>query len=287
MSTEEDVAVLLTYFFDEDLELDDDSGPPVIKVPNEAVVRTVKRFMVEREAQRREAAAAEDPHTLKADEVVGGESGVGSGTRSRGGAAGGGGGGGAGGATAGFGAQSTISVESDRARARREEREFWQRLANVIPAKSIRVWKVCLQHTQTHCPGHWPLPFTHSLDTLPPQALERCLGEYTQILTERSQLIDDVDSLREQNQELKSVLNHYLSAPVRGPPHRQYNVQPLLKLNQTNPFFGVHVFLVYTGQPRTACATNTSHPHRCRRTIELKQRARSKVSKVYNFSISD
>lgn len=158
MSTEEDVAVLLTYFFDEDLELDDDSGPPVIKVPNEAVVRTVKRFMVEREAQRREAAAAEDPHTLKADEVVGGESGVGSGTRSRGGAAGGGGGGGAGGATAGFGAQSTISVESDRARARREEREFWQRLANVIPAKSIRVWKVCLQHTHTHCPGHSPTP---------------------------------------------------------------------------------------------------------------------------------
>lgn len=136
-------------------------------------------------------------------------------------------------------------------------------------------------HTLTALAIH-PLPFTHSLDTLPPQALERCLGEYTQILTERSQLIDDVDSLREQNQELKSVLNHYLSAPVRGPPHRHYNAQPLLKLTQTNPFFGVHVFLVYTGQPRAACATNTSHPHRCRRTIELQ-----KFQKFVKFSISD
>ena len=51
------------------------------------------------------------------------------------------------------------------------------------------------------------------------QALDRSLQDYNRTLEERTALIDEVDSLREQNQELKNVLNHYLNAQVNDELH--------------------------------------------------------------------
>ena len=131
IATEEDVTALLQFFFDDEQELltgdgaDLDAGPQ-LKVPPEAVVRTVRLFIEEREAQKQEAAAAADRHRITADDVAAKTGG--SRRPDSSGAAGPRG--------------SVASVDSDRARTRREEREFWQRLADVIPQKTVRVWRV-------------------------------------------------------------------------------------------------------------------------------------------------
>jgi len=77
--------------------------------------------------------------------------------------------------------------EGDRkARRRREERKFWERMAHVLPDMNLRVWK----------------------------ALDTCLQRYYNMLVKRSTSIDTAISLQKQNEELKRLLDQYLGSKV-------------------------------------------------------------------------
>jgi dynein regulatory complex protein 1 len=68
---------------------------------------------------------------------------------------------------------------------------FWQSLANVVPDKTVRVW----------------------------EQLEKTLTDYTQHLEGRVDALQKVADLRQQNQELKRLLNQYLHADVNSQLH--------------------------------------------------------------------
>lgn len=69
----------------------------------------------------------------------------------------------------------------------REYREdFWQHIVDVLPALHVRTW----------------------------QGLLDGLKKYKEVLTDRSELLDETDGLRSQNAELKMLLQQYLSADV-------------------------------------------------------------------------
>lgn len=91
--------------------------------------------------------------------------------------------------------------EARRERNRREEREFWERMANVIPDKTYRVWG----------------------------ALEKGLLKYNECLKGRADTIDAVAQLEQQNKELKSLLSQYLGARVNDdlivPPTQMIRVE--------------------------------------------------------------
>merc|ERR1719169_148603 len=77
--------------------------------------------------------------------------------------------------------------EADRkARRRREERKFWERMGHVIPDMNFRVWK----------------------------ALDVFLKRYYQLLIKRSEAIDGAVSMQKQNEELKQLLDQYLGSRV-------------------------------------------------------------------------
>jgi dynein regulatory complex protein 1 len=77
--------------------------------------------------------------------------------------------------------------EADRkARRRREERKFWERMGHVIPDMNFRVWK----------------------------ALEVFLKKYYDLLKKRSKSIDSAVGLQKQNEELKQLLDQYLGSKV-------------------------------------------------------------------------
>lgn len=67
-------------------------------------------------------------------------------------------------------------------------REFWQTLSGVVPDHTVRMWG----------------------------QLESALQEYNDILEGRAECIGEVQSLRQQNQELKKLLNQYLHAEVNS-----------------------------------------------------------------------
>merc|ERR1712118_176483 len=101
---------------------------------------------------------------------MGASGGAGAGRTRKGGQTGGGGGGGA---------------RSLRA-ARREEREFWERMSSVVSEPTVRVWS----------------------------KLEEQLVKYNKVLKERADCIDEVQQLRNQNESLKALLTQYLGAKV-------------------------------------------------------------------------
>merc|ERR1719284_2312833 len=77
--------------------------------------------------------------------------------------------------------------EADRkARRRREERKFWERMGHVIPDMNFRVWK----------------------------ALDVFLKKYYDLLQKRSKSIDSAVSMQKQNEELKQLLDQYLGSKV-------------------------------------------------------------------------
>jgi dynein regulatory complex protein 1 len=77
--------------------------------------------------------------------------------------------------------------EADRkARRRREERKFWERMGHVIPDMNFRVWK----------------------------ALDVFLKKYYELLQKRSKAIDSAVGLQKQNEELKQLLDQYLGSKV-------------------------------------------------------------------------
>ncbi len=76
--------------------------------------------------------------------------------------------------------------ERRRERKRREEREYWQRLENIVPDHSIRTWNM----------------------------LEDGMTKYNSLLVERSKLVDEVSVIKTQNEELKSLLDHYMNQKI-------------------------------------------------------------------------
>lgn len=77
--------------------------------------------------------------------------------------------------------------EADRkARRRREERKFWEKIGHVIPDMHFRVWK----------------------------AMDVFLRKYYDLLQQRSKAIDSAVSMQKQNEELKQLLDQYLGAKV-------------------------------------------------------------------------
>ncbi|CAE7937970.1 DRC1 [Symbiodinium sp. KB8] len=197
-TSDADVAELVEYFFTPkaggDGDEDDDDADAAAEsestrdgalalargqctVPPGGVVRTVLRFVEARAAAEREAAAATDPF---------GE-----------------GGGGArhvrpgpsadvvallrraeeeGGVSAPPSAQGLDEVS----RAQQQEAEYWSKLVNTVPPRTVRVWRV----------------------------LEQGLSKYVATLSRRSKVMEEVSGLKAQNAELKGLLQQYLGARV-------------------------------------------------------------------------
>eukprot|EP00928_Gymnodinium_smaydae_P046880 TRINITY_DN31259_c0_g1_i1.p1 TRINITY_DN31259_c0_g1~~TRINITY_DN31259_c0_g1_i1.p1 ORF type:complete len:670 (+),score=261.92 TRINITY_DN31259_c0_g1_i1:125-2134(+) len=85
--------------------------------------------------------------------------------------------------------QSHGGSESDadrKAKRRREERKFWERMGHVIPDMNFRVWK----------------------------ALDVFLKKYYDLLQRRSKSIDSAVAMQKQNEELKQLLDQYLGSKV-------------------------------------------------------------------------
>ncbi|GBG27956.1 Dynein regulatory complex protein 1 [Hondaea fermentalgiana] len=87
--------------------------------------------------------------------------------------------------------ETTMQAEQEASEARRErdrleEIEYWSRLANLVPDRTVRVW----------------------------EALEGAMGKYINVLKNRAESIQEVQSLEAQNEELKALLNQYLGSQV-------------------------------------------------------------------------
>ena len=66
------------------------------------------------------------------------------------------------------------------------EAAYWRAVAEAVPSSTVRVWG----------------------------ALERGLQRYLATLRSRAGLLDDIDGLREQNEQLRATLAGYLRADV-------------------------------------------------------------------------
>eukprot|EP00775_Hariotina_reticulata_P011515 gene11515-11658_t len=73
-------------------------------------------------------------------------------------------------------------------RAQEKEREFWEKLAAAVDDKTLRVW----------C------------------RLEKQLGKYHGLLTQRSEGLAEIAALQQQNDELRVLLNQYLSSKINS-----------------------------------------------------------------------
>jgi dynein regulatory complex protein 1 len=81
----------------------------------------------------------------------------------------------------------TLTAEERAAKRRREqEREFWEKLGKCIPEHRQRLWN----------------------------ALEDGLTKYHDLLVSRSNLLLETDSMRQQNEELRALLDQYMSAKI-------------------------------------------------------------------------
>ena len=87
----------------------------------------------------------------------------------------------------GAGNQGRAVAGSSR-RVAEAEREFWERMANVVGEKGSRVWGV----------------------------LEKQMDNYRNLLQDRSQGLGEVESLQHQNNELRALLNQYLGSRING-----------------------------------------------------------------------
>lgn len=95
--------------------------------------------------------------------------------------------GGSGGGTASKrGSADSSSLAARTAEARRGDKEYWQALVRLFPARKMRVLRT----------------------------LETGLTKYHGVLLRRKELLDDVDALTKQNAELKDLLKQYLGAPI-------------------------------------------------------------------------
>eukprot|EP00697_Spironema_sp_BW2_P016476 gnl/Spiro4/7728_TR4069_c0_g1_i1.p1 gnl/Spiro4/7728_TR4069_c0_g1~~gnl/Spiro4/7728_TR4069_c0_g1_i1.p1 ORF type:complete len:274 (+),score=118.19 gnl/Spiro4/7728_TR4069_c0_g1_i1:66-824(+) len=82
--------------------------------------------------------------------------------------------------------QSTSVQAALRAHQTNEERDFWERLSEIVSPHSLGVW-------------------TH---------LERCLVRYNTLLNSRANLLQETAFLQQQNEELQALLGQYMYAPI-------------------------------------------------------------------------
>eukprot|EP01059_Diplonema_ambulator_P025758 TRINITY_DN42856_c0_g1_i1.p1 TRINITY_DN42856_c0_g1~~TRINITY_DN42856_c0_g1_i1.p1 ORF type:complete len:586 (+),score=275.75 TRINITY_DN42856_c0_g1_i1:76-1833(+) len=82
--------------------------------------------------------------------------------------------------------QQASYEERAKQRRRKEEKEFWVRMANVVPESHSRIWG----------------------------ALEDGLEKYYKQLQDRARLIDETDAIRQQNDELRALLNTYMQSKI-------------------------------------------------------------------------
>eukprot|EP00455_Lapot_gusevi_P037700 TRINITY_DN42306_c0_g1_i1.p1 TRINITY_DN42306_c0_g1~~TRINITY_DN42306_c0_g1_i1.p1 ORF type:complete len:185 (-),score=44.28 TRINITY_DN42306_c0_g1_i1:206-730(-) len=93
---------------------------------------------------------------------------------------------------------SVLSEEAAKEKARRAaDREFWERMGKVVPPSHKRIWS----------------------------ALESGLEQHLAQLQRRFSLIEETDSIRKQNDELRALLNQYLGSRINeelfAPPQLQ------------------------------------------------------------------
>ncbi len=155
IENEKDIEKLLSYFFtktrEDDADSDDEGENGGLKVSADEVVKVVKKFIVDREDQRRDDPAMQLQAATMAEKAA----------------------------------------AAQRKRRRKEERQFWSRVANVVPPKTSRVWN----------------------------ALGNMQVKYVNILKEREAALRETQNLKSQNDELKALLNQYLGADVNDELH--------------------------------------------------------------------
>jgi len=146
VESQEDVDLLVSLFYQ-----GQDEDDETLYVDADDVLKLLKDFITEKENLRIADVAPDKKKKTRAGQQLGSES------------------------------------EADRkARRRREERKFWERMGHVIPDMNFRVWK----------------------------ALDVFLKRYYQLLITRSQSIDGAVSMQKQNEELKQLLDQYLGSRV-------------------------------------------------------------------------
>eukprot|EP00696_Hemimastix_kukwesjijk_P000281 gnl/Hemi2/103_TR32_c0_g1_i1.p1 gnl/Hemi2/103_TR32_c0_g1~~gnl/Hemi2/103_TR32_c0_g1_i1.p1 ORF type:complete len:673 (-),score=279.17 gnl/Hemi2/103_TR32_c0_g1_i1:109-2127(-) len=79
-----------------------------------------------------------------------------------------------------------VSASAVRQHRAQEEKDFWVRLENIVPEKSLTLWN----------------------------ALEKVMQEYNKTLTQRSTLLSETAYLAQQNEELQALLQHYMQSQV-------------------------------------------------------------------------
>ena len=164
IENEKDVERLLGYFFDTTTDEDEDSDGEdqsqkdplgalrkTCKVKDGQVVATVRKFVADRAEKQSDDGAMQVQAASMAEKAA----------------------------------------AAQRTKRRKEERKFWQRVANVVPPKTVRVWN----------------------------ALSKAMEKYENVVKERSAAIEEVQSLENQNAELKKLMNQYLSADVNDELH--------------------------------------------------------------------
>jgi len=79
----------------------------------------------------------------------------------------------------------TVKQETEREkkeRIAREGKKYWEKLTQVLPDRTFRVWKI----------------------------LDKALSKYYELLLNRQSFIEETGDLHNQNEELKNLLNQYL-----------------------------------------------------------------------------
>lgn len=111
-------------------------------------------------------------------------------------------GGGEGGKTMGTGTLASKILASGSAVNKAEEEARWAELLSVVPDTTVGTWK----------------------------ALEKGMLKYYKVVTKRSELLKEVESLRQANMEVRALLAHYLSSPasvqLQVPPTRTVKLGP-------------------------------------------------------------
>ncbi len=107
--------------------------------------------------------------------------------------------------------RGTESSADKKARRRREERRFWERLGHVLPDMNFRIWSI----------------------------LDRgVLPKYHKLLVKRSESIDKCVALQKQNQQLKQLLDQYLASKINQdlqiPPSQVIRVPVVMGKNKQN-----------------------------------------------------
>merc|ERR1719311_658617 len=146
VESQEDVDLLVSLFYQ-----GQDEDDETLYVDADDVLKLLKDFITEKENLRIADVAPDKKKKTRAGQQLGSES------------------------------------EADRkARRRREERKFWERMGHVIPDMNFRVWK----------------------------ALDLFLAKYYESLGARAKSIDAAVTMQKQNEELKQLLDQYLGSKV-------------------------------------------------------------------------